>query len=69
MKLKPTKQELQECIVNAMTRLIKEGKSMKDEKDWGRGDNRNFSKKSPKHQKMKPQGKQKYKNNWENDNF
>ena len=55
MKIKPTKTELQECIVNAVSRLIKEGKTMRDEREWGKKDD--YKKRTPKHQKMKPQGK------------
>ena len=65
MKIKPTKTELQECIVNAVSRLIKEGKTMRDERAWGKKDD--YKKRTPKHQKMKPQGKEKYKNWGESD--
>lgn len=64
MKIKATKSEIKECIINAMTKLVREGKTLRDENDWEKVD---WEKRSPKRQKMKPQPKEKYKGNWEDE--
>lgn len=65
MKIKTTKSELYECIINAFTRLINEGKSFKDS-NWSKKSNSDQRKRT----KMEPQRKEKYNNkhNWNNYN-
>lgn len=67
MVIRPTKKELLECTTNALMRYIAEGKSNRENKRDMDFQNRN--KKSPKHSKMKPQGKEKYKGNWKDDDM
>ena len=47
--MKTTKKELQECIVNAVSRLIKEGKTIRHERDWGKKREPNKKQEMPYH--------------------
>lgn len=65
MKTKVTGKELQECFKNAFQRILDETYS-KDEIASRREREKNFKKKSPKHGKMGPVKKDKYRN-WRNE--
>ena len=52
MKVKVSKEELRECVENAMLRLVKEGKSLRKFKD----NEDRFCGKQPKHGKLNGKG-------------
>jgi len=64
MKTKVTKKELRECIKNALERVVSEGY----DKEWAtekRKRDEEHKKKAPKHGKMGPVKKPKYKDDWD----
>lgn len=73
MKVKVSKEELRECVENAMLRLVKEGKSLRKFKD----NEDRFGCKQPKHAKLngkggdrKPKGganSKRWENSWDED--
>lgn len=65
MKTKVTKTELKECVKNALLRVLDEGYD-KEEIAAKRERDKNFKKKAPKHGKLGPVKKDKYKN-WGDD--
>lgn len=63
MKAKVSKTELRECVRNAFMRVLEEGYDEKETMSR-RDREKNFKKKTPKHGKMGPMKKPKYKDDW-----
>lgn len=63
MKTKATKKELGECIKNAFERVVAEGYDEEWATEKRRRDDE-YKRKTPKHGKMGPVKKPKYKDNW-----
>lgn len=68
MKVNVTRQELRECVENAFKKAVNE-KQWDDDNfendDYGyRNSKKQFNKKGPKHAKMGPMKKDKYRNNY-----
>lgn len=61
--MKATREEIKECVANALKRVIAESRNRYDDDDY------NYSgkdkRKGPKHAKMQPQKKEKYRGGWD----